>query len=85
MVYGFDEGPIPFVVIEEIDEGLNLRGESFQIKSVGLYMDADSGHLGRTIFFSNQGNNQLSSHWVPFDPRSPNGGKGGITFPNDLT
>ena len=38
--------------------------------------------MGRTVYFNNRGNKQLSAHFVPGDPRR--GGFGDITYAVDL-
>ncbi|MBN1967480.1 MAG: hypothetical protein JW910_22690 [Anaerolineae bacterium] len=47
-----------------------------------IYTDPETGQLGRTVYFSDRGNKQLLSHWVPGDPNR--GGGTNISFAIDV-
>jgi len=59
-------------IFEVINNALIAEGQdNLQLATVEWITEGDEA--GQTIFFNNRGNKQLSSHWVPDDPRNGNG------------
>ncbi|HVS63887.1 MAG TPA: hypothetical protein VMT85_10355 [Thermoanaerobaculia bacterium] len=57
---------------------LAASGSDLRLAYAEVLTDADE--QGVTVFFFNVGNKQLSSDWVPFDPRREWNTTGGITY-----
>lgn len=60
----------------------DLAKEGLMIQSIEWITSEDSEQVGRTVFFTNRGNKQLSAHYVPGDPRR--GGFSDITYIVDM-
>ena len=63
--------------IGALNADLAESGSNLRIGAVEYIKAGESGELGRTVFFSDHGNKQLGSDWVPGDPSR--GGRTNIT------
>lgn len=65
------------------NQKLESAGKNFRIMLAEWITAPGSDQVGRTVYFSNFGNKQLSSHWVPGDPQRD--GRTNITWLTDQT
>jgi hypothetical protein len=64
---GLEEATVsPF--LGELNSKLASDGKTVRIALAEWITDASTGEIGRTVYFADIGNKQLSSHWVPGDP-----------------
>jgi len=71
------------LMLDNLNVSLAGLGENVQVEMIEWITAPDAPELGRTVYASNRGNKELSSHWVPYDPNR--GGVRYITYINDLT
>lgn len=69
-------------LMKQVTLQLASSGENVRVAMMEWITLADSGELGRTVLFSDRGNKQLGSDWVPVDPRR--GGRINISYIVDL-
>ena len=67
----------------EINSKLEASGQDLRVDYAEYLTEDSSAAIGRTVFFNDRGNKQLSSHFVPGDPRR--GGRTNITYMVDQT
>jgi hypothetical protein len=65
-------------LMAQINANLEANGADHRVEYAEYLTSADSNEAGQTVFFSDRGNKQLSSHFVPGDPRR--GGRTDITY-----
>ena len=73
-------------MLDAINEGLAAANMDYRVAYAEYFTTTDGPEFGRTVYASNRGNKQLSSHWVPGDPRRSWNGPGTfISYINDLS
>jgi hypothetical protein len=72
-----------WVMMLAVNTELEKQGKNLQIEKIE-YLTAGEA-VGREVFFSDRGNKQLSSHWVPGDPRREWSTGTDITWASDGT
>lgn len=70
-------------LMTEVNAQLEASGQDMRVDYVEYITPDDSGEVAQTVFFNDRGNKQLSSHFVPGDPRR--GGRTNITYMVDQT
>jgi len=69
---------------ENMNATLEAEGAEYRLGTVEWLLAEGTGNTaGIFVFFNDRGNKQMSSHWVPFDPRR--GGSDLITYIVDIT